>query len=72
MAQLTPGGKSALNSNLVGYDLKSLSMTGFRIGPLDVSDPKRKGTYRVGLQEEGKTIENRKYVEEPVFVKKVS
>jgi hypothetical protein len=46
-------------------------MTGFRIGPLDASS-KHKGTYLVGLKEEGKTIENKNFREETVFVKKVS
>lgn len=46
-------------------------MTGFRIGPLDAQS-KRKGTYLVGLKEEGKTIANRTFKEETVFVKKVS
>jgi len=71
MAQLTPG----------GYDIKSLTMNGFaygpnfRLGPMmtDKSDPKyRKGTYKIGHVDEGKTIANRNYIEEPVYVKKVS
>jgi hypothetical protein len=56
---------------MVGYDIKSLSMTGFRIGPLDTKDPKHKGTYLVGLKEEGHTIANKTHYEETVFVKKV-
>lgn len=52
--------------------MKSLSMTGFRIGPLDTKDPKHKGTYLVGLKEEGHTIANKTHHEETVYVKKVS
>ena len=59
-------------SNKVGFDLKSLSLSGFRIGPMDTTDVKAKGTYLVGHKEEGRTIENKKYKEETVFLKKVS
>jgi hypothetical protein len=52
--------------------LKSLSMTGFRIGPLD-TDPKYKGQYRVsGKEDELKKILPANYHRETVFVKKVS
>lgn len=47
-------------------------MSGFRIGPMDTTDVKAKGTYLVGHKEEGHTIENKRYKEETVFVKKVS
>lgn len=48
-------------------------MQGFRIGPLDATDQKNKKmvTYKVGHTDEGKTLANRLYKEETVFVKKV-
>lgn len=38
---------------------------------MDTTDPKHKGTYLVGHKEEGHTIENRKFKEETVYLKKV-
>ena len=52
--------------------MKSLSLSGFRIGPMDTTDVKKKGTYLVGHKDEGHTIENKNFREEHIYARKVS